>query len=61
MKNERVRIEMLKSGLDQKDLAHLLGWTETKLSHALNAVEWADGEQEALIELIRQEVERRAN
>lgn len=60
LKNERVRIEMVKFGITQTRLSEILGKDLPTTNRLLNEVEWSRREQDDAIKKIRESVEEGA-
>lgn len=54
MKNKRVRKAMLDAGINQQQLAEILGYTESEMSIILNRVEIAVKEQNDIVARVRE-------
>ena len=54
LKNERVRIEMAKAGINQSKLGEILQKDPPTISRLLNEVEWSRREQDDVIKKIRE-------
>lgn len=52
-KNMQIRLELTKAGMNQTQLAELMGVSKQELSIALNMVEWNVKERNEIIQLIR--------
>lgn len=53
LKNERVRVEMVKLGITQTKLGEILGKDTPTISKLLNEVEWSRREQDDAIRKMR--------
>ena len=53
LKNERVRVEMAKAGVNQSKLSEILGKDQPTITRLLNEVEWSRREQDDVIKRIR--------
>ena len=49
----QIRLELTKAGMNQTQLAELMGVSKQELSIALNMVEWNVKERNEIIQLIR--------
>ncbi len=56
LKNERVRVEMAKAGINQSKLSEILGKDAPTVSKLLNEIEWKKSEQDEVIKKIREYV-----
>ena len=56
LKNERVRVEMAKAGINQSKLSEILEKDPPTISKLLNDVEWSRREQDEVIKKIREYV-----
>ena len=54
LKNERVRVEMAKAGINQSKLGEILEKDPPTISRLLNEVEWSRREQDEVIKKIRE-------
>ena len=54
LKNERVRVEMAKAGINQSKLGEILQKDPPTISRLLNEVEWSRREQDDVIKKIRE-------
>ena len=54
LKNERVRVEMAKAGINQSKLSEILEKDRPTITRLLNEVEWSRREQDETIKKIRQ-------
>ena len=53
LKNERVRVEMAKAGVNQSKLSEILQKDTPTITRLLNEVEWSRREQDEVIKKIR--------
>ena len=53
LKNERVRVEMAKAGINQSKLSEILDKDPPTITRLLNEVEWSRREQDDVIKKIR--------
>ena len=53
LKNERVRVEMAKAGVNQSKLSEILDKDPSTITRLLNEVEWSRREQDDVIRKIR--------
>lgn len=60
LKNERVRVEMAKCGINQVMLGKILDKTPPTITRLLNDVEWSRREQDEVIKKIRDYVKEEA-
>lgn len=58
-KNERVRVEMTKCGINQVTLGKILDKTPPTITRLLNDVEWSRREQDEVIKKIKDYAEGR--
>ena len=56
LKNERVRVEMAKAGINQTKLSKILDKDTPTITRLLNEVEWSKREQDEVIKKIREYV-----
>ena len=56
LKNERVRVEMVKLGITQTKLGEILGKDTPTINRLLNEVEWSRREQDDAIKKMRETV-----
>lgn len=56
LKNERVRVEMAKAGINQSKLSKILDKDPPTITRLLNDVEWSRREQDEVIKKIREYV-----
>ena len=56
LKNERVRVEMVKLGITQTRLGEILGKDTPTISRLLNEVEWSRREQDDVIRKMREAI-----
>lgn len=56
LKNERVRVEMAKAGINQSKLSKILEKDPPTITRLLNDVEWSRREQDEVIKKIREYV-----
>ena len=56
LKNERVRVEMAKAGVNQSKLSEILEKDPPTITKLLNEVEWSRREQDEVIKKIREHV-----
>ena len=56
LKNERVRVEMVKLGITQTKLGEILGKDTPTISRLLNEVEWSRREQDDVIRKMREAI-----
>jgi plasmid maintenance system antidote protein VapI len=54
LKNERVRVEMVKLGITQTKLGEILGKDTPTINRLLNEVEWSRREQDDAIKKMRE-------
>lgn len=54
LKNERVRVEMAKAGINQSKLGKILEKDPPTITRLLNDVEWSRREQDEVIKKIRE-------
>lgn len=54
LKNERVRVEMAKAGINQSKLSEILQKDRPTITRLLNEVEWSRREQDEVIKKIRE-------
>lgn len=54
LKNERVRVEMAKAGINQSKLGEILQKDPPTITRLLNEVEWSRREQDDVIRKIRE-------
>ena len=54
LKNERVRVEMAKAGINQSKLGEILQKDPPTITRLLNEVEWSRREQDEVIKKIRE-------
>ena len=54
LKNERVRVEMAKTGINQSKLSEILDKDPPTITRLLNEVEWSRREQDDVIRKIRE-------
>lgn len=54
LKNERVRVEMAKAGINQSKLSEILDKDRPTITRLLNEVEWSRREQDEVIKKIRE-------
>ena len=54
LKNERVRVEMVKAGINQSKLSEILDKDRPTITRLLNEVEWSRREQDEVIKKIRE-------
>ena len=54
LKNERVRVEMAKAGINQSKLGEILQKDPPTITRLLNEVEWSRREQDEAIKKIRE-------
>lgn len=54
LKNERVRVEMAKAGINQSKLSEILEKDRPTITRLLNEVEWSRREQDEVIKKIRE-------
>ena len=54
LKNERVRVEMAKAGINQSKLGEILQKDPPTITRLLNEVEWSRREQDEVIRKIRE-------
>ena len=54
LKNERVRVEMAKAGINQSKLGEILQKDPPTITKLLNEVEWSRREQDEVIKKIRE-------
>ena len=54
LKNERVRVEMVKAGINQSKLGEILQKDPPTITRLLNEVEWSRREQDEVIKKIRE-------
>lgn len=54
LKNERVRVEMAKAGINQSKLGEILQKDPPTITRLLNEVEWSRREQDETIKKIRE-------
>ena len=54
LKNERVRVEMAKAGVNQSKLGEILQKDPPTITRLLNEVEWSRREQDEVIKKIRE-------
>ena len=54
LKNERVRVEMAKAGINQLKLSEILQKDPPTITRLLNEVEWSRREQDDVIKKIRE-------
>ena len=54
LKNERVRVEMAKAGINQSKLGEILEKDPPTITRLLNEVEWSRREQDEVIKKIRE-------
>ena len=54
LKNERVRVEMVKLGITQTKLGEILGKDTPTINRLLNEVEWSRREQDEAIKKMRE-------
>lgn len=54
LKNERVRVEMVKLGITQAKLGEILGKDTPTINRLLNEVEWSRREQDDAIKKMRE-------
>ncbi len=54
LKNERVRVEMAKAGINQSKLSEILDKAPPTITRLLNEVEWSRREQDEVIKKIRE-------
>ncbi len=54
LKNERVRVEMVKAGINQSKLSKILEKDPPTITRLLNDVEWSRREQDEVIKKIRE-------
>ena len=54
LKNERVRVEMAKAGINQAKLSEILDKDPPTITRLLNEVEWSRREQDEVIKKIRE-------
>ena len=54
LKNERVRVEMVKLGITQTRLGEILGKDTPTINRLLNEVEWSRREQDDAIKKMRE-------
>ena len=54
LKNERVRVEMAKAGINQSKLSEILDQDPPTITKLLNEVEWSRREQDEVIKKIRE-------
>ena len=54
LKNERVRVEMAKAGINQSKLGEILEKDPPTITRLLNEVEWSRREQDDVIKKIRE-------
>jgi hypothetical protein len=54
LKNERVRVEMAKAGINQSKLSKILDKDPPTITRLLNDVEWSRREQDDVIKKIRE-------
>ena len=54
LKNERVRVEMAKAGVNQSKLCKILDKDPPTITRLLNDVEWSRREQDEVIKKIRE-------
>ena len=54
LKNERVRVEMAKAGINQSKLGEILDKDPPTITRLLNEVEWSRREQDEVIKKIRE-------
>ena len=54
LKNERVRVEMAKAGINQSKLSKILEKDPPTITRLLNDVEWSRREQDEVIKKIRE-------
>ena len=54
LKNERVRVEMAKTGINQSKLSEILDKDPPTITRLLNEVEWSRREQDEVIRKIRE-------
>jgi hypothetical protein len=54
LKNERVRVEMAKAGINQSKLSKILEKDPPTITRLLNDVEWSRREQDEVIRKIRE-------
>lgn len=57
LKNERVRVEMAKAGVNQSKLSKILDKDPPTITRLLNDVEWSRREQDEVIKKIREYAE----
>ena len=57
LKNERVRVEMAKAGINQSKLGEILEKDPPTITRLLNEVEWSRREQDEVIKKIRKYAE----
>ena len=56
LKNERVRVEMVKLGITQTKLGEILGKDTPTINRLLNEVEWSRREQDDVIKKMREAI-----
>ena len=54
LKNERVRVEMAKAGINQSKLSEIMSKDPPTITRLLNDVEWSRREQDEVIKKIRE-------
>ena len=54
LKNEKVRVEMAKAGINQSKLGEILQKDPPTITRLLNEVEWSRREQDEVIKKIRE-------
>ena len=54
LKNERVRVEMARAGINQSKLSEVLGKDPPTITRLLNEVEWSRREQDEAIRKIKE-------
>ena len=54
LKNERVRVEMARAGVNQSKLSEILDKDPPTITRLLNEVEWSRREQDEVIRKIRE-------
>ena len=59
LKNERVRVEMAKAGINQSKLGEILQKDPPTITRLLNDVEWSRREQDEVIKKIREYAARK--